>query len=185
MRRLNVIRQLVFWNVVIIAGLSVYAYAQTRSAGSQPVADSIRASWQGAKRWVVESVDAMPEAEYSFKPVATVRTYGQILGHLAGANYVICSAAKGEKSPHAENAFESLATKAAIAKALNESVAYCDAAFASATDRTLGDQIEMPFGMGRNTRAAALLMNIGHTNEHYGNLVTYMRMKGVVPPSSR
>ena len=94
-------------------------------------------------------------------------------------------AAKGEKSPHAENAFESLATKAAIAKALNESVAYCDAAFASATDRTLGEQIEMPFGMGRNTRAAALLMNIGHTNEHYGNLVTYMRMKGVVPPSSR
>jgi hypothetical protein len=152
--------------------------------GSQPIAESLRVSWDGAKKNIVESAELMPEANYSFKPVDTVRTFGQILGHVAGANYVICAAAKGEKSPHAEEAFEKLATKAAIGKALAESMAYCDAAFV-ADDRKVAEIIEMPFGMGKGARSRALIMNIGHLNEHYGNLVTYFRIKGMVPPSSR
>ena len=128
MSRLSKIGQLAFWCVVMVVGLTFYLYAQTRQSGPQPVADTVRTAWQAAKRWVVESVDAMPEADYSFKPVATVRTYGQILGHLAGANYEICSAAKGEKSPHAEGAFESLATKAAIKKALTRQLSFEDLA---------------------------------------------------------
>ena len=151
----------------------------------QPITASLRTLWDGAKKNIVESVEVMSEANFSFRPVETVRTYGQILGHLAGANYVICSAAKGEKTPHAEDAFEKLPTKAAIAKALNESIAYCDAVFAAADDRKLAEAIDMPFGMGKDARSRALVLNIGHLNEHYGNLVTYMRIKGIVPPSSR
>ena len=185
-RSWNVVRSLLMWIALIAVGSSFLAYAQTRpTGGAQPIADSLRTSWNGAKTNIVESAKSLPEADYSFKPVATVRTYGQILGHLAGANYVFCSAAKGEKSPHEEAAFEALATKAAISKALDDSIAYCDGVMTAMTDRGLAEPIEMPFGMGKGTRTSALLMNINHNNEHYGNLVTYMRMKGIVPPSSR
>ena len=158
--------------------------AKTSSATS-PISDSLRSSWNGAKKNVVESANVMPEADYSFKPVDTVRTFGQILGHVAGANYVICAAIKGEKSPHAEDAFEKLPTKAALVKALGESMAYCDGAVAGVDDRKLAETIEMPFSMGKAARTSAVVLNIGHLNEHYGNLVTYFRIKGIVPPSSR
>ena len=117
----------------------------------QPITASLRTLWDGAKKNIVQSVDVMSEANFTFRPVETVRTYGQILGHLAGANYVICSAAKGEKTPHAEDAFEKLPTKAAIAKALNESIAYCDAVFAAADDRKLAeaDRDALRHGQGR------------------------------------
>ena len=172
-------RKVILVLAVLVCTVSVAAQAP------QPITESLRTMWDGAKKNIVQSVEAMSEANFSFRPVETVRTYGQILGHLAGANYVICAAAKGEKTPHAEDAFEKLPTKAAIGKALNESLTYCDAVFAATDDRKLAESIEMPFGMGKAARSQALVMNIGHNNEHYGNLITYMRMKGIVPPSSR
>ncbi|HXT70758.1 MAG TPA: DinB family protein [Vicinamibacterales bacterium] len=160
--------------------------AQTRAGAAQPVSDAVRGSWASAKKNIRDTADVVPEASYSYSPVpGTVRTLGQIIGHVAGANYVFCSAAKGEKSPQAEGAFESLATKAALVKAWDDSVKYCDTAFAALTDKSAADQIELPFGQGKGARTSALLGNIGHLNEHYGNLVTYMRMKGIVPPTSR
>ena len=161
------------------------AGAQARPGAAQPVSEAIRSAWDSAKKNIADSADLMPEANYSFRPVDSVRTFGQIIGHVAGANYVFCSAAKGEKSPQAEDAFESLATKAAIVKAFSESVAYCDGVFGPLMDRTAGEAIDMPFGGGKAARAAALMGNIGHLNEHYGNLVTYFRIKGLVPPTSR
>jgi len=154
-------------------------------ASAQPHAQALRTAWDGAKKNIVESSTIMEEANYAFKPVETVRTFGQILGHVAGANYVFCSAAKGEKPPHAEDAFEKLATKAEIVMAVADSMAYCDSALAGATDAKLAETIDMPFGMGKAPRASAVMMNVGHLNEHYGNLVTYFRIKGIVPPSSR
>ena len=172
-------RQVILVLAFLVSAVSVAAQA------TQPITASLRTTWDGVKKNIVQSVEVMSEANFSFRPVETVRTYGQILGHLAGANYVICAAAKGEKTPLAEDAFEKLPTKAAIGKALNESLTYCDAVFAGADDQKLAETIEMPFGMGKAARSRALIMNIGHLNEHYGNLVTYMRMKGIVPPSSR
>jgi uncharacterized damage-inducible protein DinB len=175
--------------MVVLAFLPAVADpgAQTKpGAAGNPVSLALKESWDGAKRNITESADLMPEANYNFKPVDSVRTFGQILAHLAGANYVFCSAARGEKSPHAEDAFEKAATtRAQIIKAVADSHAYCDGAFASADDRKLAEMIEMPFGMGKAPRAKALVGNIGHLNEHYGNLVTYFRLKNMVPPSSR
>ena len=157
---------------------------QAASAGGAVAA--IQKSWASAKQNITQSAEVMPEEHYPFKPIDTVRSFGAILAHIAGANYNFCSAAAGTKSPHAEDDFEKTVTsRAAIIKALGESMAYCDKAFAAATDRNLGDGIEMPFGMGKGTRAQALLGNVDHLNEHYGNLVTYFRIKGIVPPSSR
>jgi len=171
---------------VLAAAVAVTVSAQSRAGAGQPVSDAIRSSWESAKKNIRDSADIVPESLYSFSPVPkVVRTFGQIVAHTAGANYEFCSAAKGEKSPHAEAAFESLATKAAIIKAWDDSVAYCDTAFKALTDRTAAETVEMPFGMGKSARTAALIGNVGHLNEHYGNLVTYMRINGIVPPSSR
>jgi uncharacterized damage-inducible protein DinB len=170
---------------VAVGTICVVGAAQTRG-GAQPVSDAVRSSWNSAKKNIRDTANVVPEATYTFSPVpGTVRTLGQIIGHVAGANYEFCSAAKGEKTPHAEAAFESLATKAALLKAWDDSVTYCDAVFQGLTDRSAADPIEMPFGMGKGVRTAALLGNIGHLNEHYGNLVTYMRLKGLVPPTSK
>ena len=161
------------------------AFAQTASGGNA-VSNSIRSEWKTVEGYIKDSATDMDEANYSFKPVDSVRSFGAILAHVAGANYVFCSAAKGEKSPHAEDEFEKGATtRAQIVKALNDSLTYCDSAFAAATDASLGEMVNPPFGTQKITRAEALIGNVGHLNEHYGNLVTYFRIKGMVPPSSR
>jgi uncharacterized damage-inducible protein DinB len=162
-----------------------YVGALDAQAPANPVSAAIRDGWNGAKRNIAGAAKVMPEAKYSFKPVEGVRTYGQILAHIAGANYVFCSAAKGEKSPQSEDAFEkTTTTRAGIIKALEDSIAYCDAAYAALTDRTIAEMINAPFGGAKETRAAALIGNTGHLQEHYGNLVTYLRINGLVPPSS-
>ena len=171
--------------LAVVSGAMAVLSAQTKTA-PQPVSDAIRSSWDSAKKNIRDTANQVPEANYTFSPVpGTVRTLGQIIGHVAGANYEFCSAAKGEKSPHAEEAFEKLATKAALVKAWDDSVKYCDGVFQALTDRSASDPIDMPFGMGKGVRTSALLGTIGHLNEHYGNLVTYMRLKGIVPPTSK
>lgn len=171
---------------MLIGGVAVLgAQTPARQTMPQPVADAVRTSWETAKKNIRDSAVDVPESLYSFKPVDTVRTLGQILGHVAGANYEFCAAGKGEKSPKAEDAFEFLATKAAILQAWDDSVAYCDAVFKALTDKSASDAINMPFGGGKGVRIAALMGNVEHLSEHYGNLVTYMRLKGIVPPTSR
>ena len=177
-------------SIAIAAVLSFVLSSPHRAAaqtpGANPVASGVRSAWEGAKRNVVRSAELMPEENYGFRPVATVRTFGEILAHVAGANYVFCSAAKGEKPPHEEAAFEKTATtRAQIVKVLNESIAYCDSAVAALDDKRAGETVELPFGMGKGARALPLMLNTGHLQEHYGNLVTYFRVKGMVPPSSQ
>jgi uncharacterized damage-inducible protein DinB len=167
------------------AWLTLPASAQTASTAN-PISSGIRTAWDGAKRNLTRSAELMPEKDYAFRPVDTVRTFGQILAHVAGANYVFCSAAKGEKSPHAEAEFEkSATTRAQIVKALADSIAYCDAAYASLDDKRAAETVELPFGAGKGARALPLMQNTGHLQEHSGNLVTYFRVRGMVPPSSQ
>ena len=168
----------------VVVAVFAYSVAVGAQTPANPVSDSIRAGWNTAKRNLLGSAKVMPADKYGFKPVDTVRSFGQMLAHVAGANYVFCAAARGEKSPHAEEAFEKTATTpAAIVKALEDSVAYCDAAYAALTDATAGETVNGAFG-GKDSRAGILMGNTTHNNEHYGNLVTYLRINGLVPPSS-
>jgi uncharacterized damage-inducible protein DinB len=169
-----------------LLAFTILAFTATSAAAQNPVSDSLRSSWAGAKRNIKASAELMEEANYSFKPSPDVRSFGELLAHVAGASYMFCAAAKGEKSPFAEEAFEKTATtKAALVKVTNDAIAYCDGAYAAATDATLGQMVAAPFGSGQVPRANPLIGQIGHNNEHYGNLVTYFRIKGIVPPSSR
>jgi uncharacterized damage-inducible protein DinB len=167
---------------VLIITVAVSAAASAQSG----VSGAVKSQWDGAKRLLIASAEQMPEKEYAFKPVETVRSFGAILAHVAGANYVFCASALGEKSPFAEEHFEKTATtKAAIVKAVQDSVAYCDKAYGAATEQSLGEMVAAPFGSGKQSRASSLIGNTGHVQEHYGNLVTYFRIRGMVPPSSR
>ena len=156
------------------------------STAQNPVTDSLRAEWNSVKNYYLKSAQQMSDDNYAFKPTPEVRSFGEIIAHVAGANYLICSGARGEKPPYAEDYFEKNAkTKADIVKAATDSVAYCDGAFSRATDGNLGDIVDAPFGKKKQARAALLILNVGHVNEHYGNLVTYFRLKNMVPPSSQ
>jgi len=157
------------------------------SAQPQPPADSgytasVRARWNAVKRNIAASAAAMPDAGFSFKPTPEVRSFGELLGHLANEHYIFCSAMKGEANPHDKVDFEKKATKAEFVKDINESIAYCDAAYAAVKDepKTLA-----PLAANRrDTAFGSMLMNVTHDSEHYGNMITYLRMKGIVPPSS-
>lgn len=170
---------------LVLSGPAIQAQQKPVGAAN-PISQAIRDAWEAAKRNIKESAEQMPEADYGFRPTESVRTFGQILAHVAGASYIYCSSARGEKSPHEEGDFEKTATtKTQIVKALNDSIAYCDSAYTGLTDRTAADVVAMPFGMKEAGRASSLIRNAGHYQEHYGNLVTYFRIKGMVPPSSR
>ena len=130
---------------------------------------------------MVSSAEKMPEENYSFKPVDTVRNYGQIVGHLADAQYLFCSVALGEKNPGLDIE-HTKTSKADLIVALNTAFAYCDKAYDTMTDATAVQMVKL-FGSDA-PRLSALTVNNMHNLEHYGNLATYMRIKGIVPPSS-
>ena len=170
--------------VLSIAMVSVGA-AQAPAQTANPITQSLRSTWTDARTNFRRSADVMPEAKYSFKPVDSVRTFGAILAHVAGASYEFCAAAKGEKPPHAEDEFEKSAkTKAEIVKALDGAFAYCDDVYKTLDDAKAAQVVPGAFGGPPSARATSLIGNTGHVQEHYGNLVTYLRINGLVPPSS-
>lgn len=149
------------------------------AGAAQGVATS-KPFFENMKDVLTRSAELMPEAEYAFKPVATVRTFGQILGHLANENYDFCAAAKGEKNPNSVD-FEKVAGKAAMVTGLKAAFAYCDAAY-TMSDTQSAEETTL-FGQ-KMTKLRVLVFNAIHDAEHYGNVVTYLRIKGLVPPSS-
>lgn len=148
---------------------------------ANPFTGMISGSWSSLKKNLSASARKMSEADYAFKPTPEVRSFGQIIGHLANDHYLMCSGAKGEKNPSATD-YEKTTSKAALVEALDKSIAYCDSVLASMTDAAGQQPVEL-FGQ-KFLRLGALQLNVAHSSEHYGNLVTYMRLKGVVPPSS-
>ncbi len=163
---------------MLAAPSSLFAQAP---AAANPFTEIVKSSWDSVKKNVSASATQMPENEYSFQPTPEVRSFGKILGHLANEHYLICSTAKGEKDPNTVD-FEKTTAKADLLKALTASITYCDGVFAGMTDAKAFDTVEM-FG-SKFKRLGTLELNVMHDSEHYGNLVTYMRMKGHVPPSS-
>ena len=169
--------------VILMLVLSTPALSQgSAKATSSPGVDALRAIWEMQSAYVLRSAEQMPEADYAFKPVATVRTFGQLIAHLAGSQYSMCAAALGEP-PRAEDEFEkSMGTKAQLVAALRASSEYCRRAYAQ-SDVEAARAVTM-YGESR-TRMWALALNATHDGEHYGNIITYLRIKGMVPPSSQ
>ena len=164
-----------FTLVLLIASASP-AFAQGKA-----LAEALARMHTGVARNVVEAAEKMPEPEFGFQPTKDVRTFGGFVGHVANAAYSYCSRAKGEANPNKED-FEKAMGKAALVTAIKGATAYCDGVYKIQTDASLAEMTSM--GQSQQPRGQLLIQNVSHSNEHYGNLVTYMRLKGLVPPST-
>ena len=180
-----------FLLTVLIVSVSLTGAAQTSDSGfgdlaSLSMASVAKGMHANIRRNLVEAAEAMPAADYVFKPTPEVRSFGQIIGHVATANFFFCSQARAEASPATGNYERTTTEKAALVKALEDSLAYCDETYAGTTDANFGQSIKTPGPGGPRdaTRGGVLVFNTAHNNEHYGNLAVYLRLKGQVPPST-
>ena len=169
--------------VAVCACALVVGIAGQAAAQDNPLTTAARQTLGLVSTNVVKAAEQMPEEHYSFKPTPAVRSFGEILGHVANANYMICSRASGAANPSTANIEKTRTSKADLTKAVQESFAFCDAQFAAMSDEKGVEMVDL-FGR-KQPRLNALQFNTAHDFEHYGNLVTYMRMKGLVPPSSQ
>jgi uncharacterized damage-inducible protein DinB len=156
---------------------------------ANPLSDGLKRLYMGNRNNIVRTAEKMPEENYGMRPGAQqeVRTFGQQVGHVARYNFLWCSQAKGEKNPAAERNPETLATKAELVKALNDAFTYCDEAYNALTDASAAETIDITQESGRQARVLRmflLTLNYGHNNEIYGSMVSYLRMKNIVPPAS-
>jgi len=159
------------------------AFAQDQPAVSgNPLTSGTKMIYGIAKSDLLKSAEEMPEANYSFKPVSTVRSFGELVGHVADGQYEFCSPVAGDSTKH-PSIEKSKTSKADLIAALKEGFAYCDKVYAGMTDAQATDKVDF-FGQ-QSTKLTVLNFNNTHNMEHYGNMVTYLRMKGLVPPSSQ
>ena len=176
-------RKLLLCLICLVVPATV-AVAQDRSANvapENPFSAFNKRVYGRLKDILLRSADKVPADSYSFKPTDSVRSFGQIIGHVADAQYLFCSIAVGEKNPDPKIE-HTKTSKADLIAALKEAFAYCDKAYDSMTDATGAQRVKL---FGSDTpKLGVLTVNNLHNMEHYGNLVTYMRLKNIVPPSS-
>ncbi|HEX4771692.1 MAG TPA: DinB family protein [Bryobacteraceae bacterium] len=168
----------------VVAALVTPLIAFAQQAPTSP-ANPITASEKGfygvVSGEVLAAAEKMPEENYSFKPTLDVRSFGQLVGHVADAQYMFCALASGEPNPM-KGIEKTKTSKADLVAALKDAMAYCNNAYAAFTDAQASQMVKfMNFNVAKVT---LISINIAHTDEHYGNMVTYLRLKGIVPPSS-
>jgi len=165
-----------------MATIPVTCFAQESVATpDNPISGSQKRVYAMLSSVVIAAAEKMPEENYSFKPSPDVRTFGQLVGHLADSQYFFCSLASGETKPNSD-AEKTKTSKADLISALKDAVAYCNKTSAAMTDAK-GSQTVKMMNMDM-ARLTVLAGNFAHAYEHYGNMATYMRIKGVVPPTS-
>jgi len=161
--------------------ICLLAAAAVASAQDNPLSAFTRRVYARDKNILLRSAEKVPEEYYSFRPTDAVRSFGQLIGHLADSQYEFCSPVVGGQVP-APNVEKTKTSKADLIAALKEGFAYCDKAYDGLTDANAAEAVKF---FGREApKMGVLIQNSLHNQEHYGNLVTYMRMKNIVPPTS-
>jgi len=162
------------------------------SAGPPTIAQLYDGPVKNAEGEIVSLAEAMPAEKYGFAPTdgafTGVRTFAQQMKHIAAVVYMVSAAAMKEKPPvelGGENGPDTVATKEQIVKFLKDSFAYAHKAAQSLTDKNQLEMVKSPFGEGQVTRGSAVEIVGWHSFDHYGQMVVYARMNGVVPPASR
>jgi hypothetical protein len=176
-------------NYVIVASavLLTTQAALAQMAGMTPPppstgpASEALAAYNRVKPNVLKAADKMPEDGYQFKPTPDIRAYARIVNHVTEAQFRTCSALSGEKMDP-KSVPSDTADKATIVAALKASFAECDKAYAGLTDATIAEMLQL--GPAKRSRIGLAWGNISHDNEQYAELATYLRLKGLVPPSS-
>jgi uncharacterized damage-inducible protein DinB len=159
--------------------VAAFASALALQAQENPLSTELKQNYEQRKNALLAEADRMPDADYAFKATPEVGTFGSRVAHVADAQFMICSAVKGEMKK-ADTAGKT--SKADIMAALKASFDYCDGAYDSLTDATATQTVKI-FGRPQ-TKLSALWGNLGHDEEMYGNMAVYLRLKGLVPPTS-
>ncbi|HYV98474.1 MAG TPA: DinB family protein, partial [Gemmatimonadaceae bacterium] len=147
--------------------------------GTDPAVKGMRTEWGMTAGFLRTAVEQMPEADFAYKPVSTVRTFGEIIKHITATQMALCGVALGDKKFLSDGVETASTKKADIARELQDSMEYCSRAYAQDIAKLDIDAAQ------RQMRYDVLAHNTAHNGEHYGNIATYMRMKGMVPPSSQ
>jgi hypothetical protein len=182
----------------LLASLAITATAIAATPQAKPESKPTFASvldhqLSGTEKAVVPAAEAMPEDKYNFAPTQGefkgVRTFGAEVKHMAVANYHLGASILGEKVPvdtgTGPDGPESLKSKADILKFLSDSFVYAHKAVNSINETNILEPVKAPFGPGTTTRLALAMSITGHPYDHYGQMVEYLRMNGIIPPASR
>jgi uncharacterized damage-inducible protein DinB len=190
LRTRRTVPALMFRSIVRVAvpvGISVSMLASLANAqvatdlpnpgtASNPLTATLSLFRSNMQDKIMKSAEMMPESKYSYRPTKEVRSFAEILNHVADISYTLCSNVKGEATPPPAAARGS---KAEIIASLKGSFDYCDGAFSGFTDAHLNDPADF---FGHRTNKMFILTQVGnHDALHYGNLVTYLRLNGLVP----
>lgn len=180
-------RRLLLASVLVLAASPLFAQTsdgEYYDAFSPSMAATVKSMYGTIRRDLLDAAKAMPDDEYAFKPTPQVRSFGELVSHVAAANLLFCSQARSE-APKFPAGMQTMTSKADLVKLLDDALTYCDGAYAATTDENFGTVLKV---MGQKpsqaARGAILFFNTTHNNEHYGNMVVYMRLKGHVPPST-
>jgi uncharacterized damage-inducible protein DinB len=168
-------------NWIVILAAMVASACLLPAQKADPFSTEIRQMYDHVKNNLAKMAEKMPAENYGFKPTAEVRTFAQIVGHVADIQARTCSAVNG--APRSLNA-SSKTTKADLITALKESFSLCDQAFDSLTDATTLDMMMSPQGEHHSKAGLLIIAVVSHSNEEYGYMAVYLRLKGLVPPSS-
>ncbi len=168
---------------LFLAVAAFCACASAQTTVTDPLSKTARGFYGIVAGNVVKAADEMPEAGYAFQPTPDVRTFGQLIGHVADAQYLFCGKASGDAAQH-PSLEKTKTAKADLVQGLKDAVAYCKTVYSAMTDAKGGSETVKFMGM-EMPRLSLLDVNTAHTDEHYGNIVTYLRLKGLVPPSSQ
>lgn len=177
--------RLVITAAALLCCAAAPAFAQQPATPpANPMATVFQRSFTSVADFIVRAAEQMPADKYGYKATADVRSFGEEIGHVADAHYLFCARIRNEANPSTQKIEGGLTGKDELVAKLKESVAYCAGAYNAATDATLAEPFQLPQGRF-GTKIGPIANNIAHDNEHYGKIVTYLRLNGLVPPSSQ
>lgn len=166
--------------------LIVFACGAMFAQGSNALVSEARFPWTVVRDNLLKMAEKMPAEEYSFQPTPEVETFGQRVAHIAGANLFVCRGVMGEKASFSR---PKAASKVELIALLKQASSACDSAFDSLSDAAAMEKIDSHLGgpfppEPTRTKLATLNNMVRHSNEVYGYMCVYLRLKGIVPPSS-
>jgi hypothetical protein len=172
------------YSLAVILSTSCLAIGQGQQPSPQTVSLSVglQRSYDSVKTDLTRAADKMHEADFSYRPTPEIRPFGQLFTHVASSQFAACAWIKGESNPRQESDFEKMTTKADILRVLAESFTYCDSVFSAITDEGLTKFITR--GKNQGALGWAVTSTLEHDNEMYGTACVYLRLKGIVPPST-
>ena len=169
--------------MLFVVGVLVASTAGAQAPETPSMSSALQSSFASVADFLVRSAEQMPADKYAFRATGDTRTFAQEIGHVADAHYFFCARVKNEPMPQRQSLEESASDKATLVDGLKASVDYCRGAYAALTDAALASHFQA--GQRRVVRLAPASNNIAHDNEHYGKVVTLLRMNKLVPPSSQ